>query len=329
MGRRSGCACHVCASLVSFSLLSHSDSLTLSSNSIIAGRRLAGSYYTFRIDSLTARLKDYQAERAKTIQKLKDATKYDSTLELIEKYGGEQKKDKDAKNAKQATGAQKQQQQQQQQDGSSNSAQQSPANRTRMAPPPTANIQHRAPASPSPLSNAPSPAPVHSPSPLEPGAEFAPNAFAAAASPPPPPSFVQQNANVAGGGESHWYDRIFDVLLGEDETAAKNRIVLLCSACRLVNGQAPPGTTSLADVGVWRCMACHAKNGVENEGKRIVEEVLAGEGGDVAGDDDEDSEDAKVEEHDIPEAKGDGEVSASGMDGPAAGVKKRRAKKGN
>jgi hypothetical protein len=287
--------------------------------SIIAGRQLAGSYYTFRIDSLTTRLQDYQSERAKTIQKLKDATKYDSTLELIEKYGGEQQKKDKEKAAKADKKSAKNQDAQ---------SQQSSPNRTRMAPPPTANIQPR---NPSPLSNAPSPVPAHSPNTLEPGAEFAPNAYAAAASPPPPPSFAPNSMAAGAGVESHWYDRVFDVLLGEDETAAKNRIVLLCAACKLVNGQAPPGTRSLAEVGLWRCMACHAKNGVENEGKRIMEEVLGSKGEDEIEDDGEgEDEEHSVEEEaaaaDIPE--GEEDVLATGADGPAAGVKKRRAKKG-
>lgn len=80
------------------------------------------------------------------------------------------------------------------------------------------------------------------------------------------------------GLQNHWYDRIMDTLLGEDETAAKNRIVLICKQCRLVNGQAPPGTNSLAEVGLWKCMGCGASNGEENEGKRIVKEVLGGRG---------------------------------------------------
>lgn len=65
-----------------------------------------------------------------------------------------------------------------------------------------------------------------------------------------------------------------DLLLGEDETASKNRIVLICKQCRLVNGQAPPGTNSLAELGMWKCMACGAMNGEVDEGKRLVREVL-------------------------------------------------------
>jgi hypothetical protein len=77
-----------------------------------------------------------------------------------------------------------------------------------------------------------------------------------------------------GASASNWYDRVLDLLLGEDETAPKNRIVLLCKQCRLVNGQAPPGTKSLAEVGLWKCMACGASNGEIDEGSRIVREVL-------------------------------------------------------
>lgn len=65
-----------------------------------------------------------------------------------------------------------------------------------------------------------------------------------------------------------------DLLLGEDETASKNRIVLICKECRLVNGQAPPGTNSLAALGAWKCMACGTTNGEVDEGKRLVKEVL-------------------------------------------------------
>ena len=64
-------------------------------------------------------------------------------------------------------------------------------------------------------------------------------------------------------------------MLGEDETAAKNRLVLLCSKCRLVNGQAPPGVRTLEELGRWRCSACSAWNGVESEGTKVVKEITA------------------------------------------------------
>ena len=50
-----------------------------------------------------------------------------------------------------------------------------------------------------------------------------------------------------------------DVLLGEDETLPRARLALICSNCRLVNGQAPPGVKRLEDVGKWRCGGCGAK----------------------------------------------------------------------
>src|SRR6201999_565343 len=100
-------------------------------------------------------------------------------------------------------------------------------------------------------------------SPDSPG--FAPNAFSDL---PPQASTTYQQA-------PHWYDRILDVLLGEDETAAKNRLVLLCNKCRLVNGQAPPGVRTLEELGRWRCSGCGAWNGVESEGAKVVKAVAA------------------------------------------------------
>lgn len=88
----------------------------------------------------------------------------------------------------------------------------------------------------------------------EPG--FAPNAF-----PSSPPQYVEQ---------SHWYDRLLDVLLGEDETQPKNRLALICSTCRIVNGQAPPGVKTLEELGRWRCGNCGAWNGEESEAKKVL-----------------------------------------------------------
>ena len=92
---------------------------------------------------------------------------------------------------------------------------------------------------------------------------FAPNAFSDL--PPQTSTTYQQTPN--------WYDRILDVLLGDDETAAKNRLVLLCSKCRLVNGQAPPGIRTLEDLGRWRCSGCGSWNGVESEAAKVVKEM--------------------------------------------------------
>jgi hypothetical protein len=97
-----------------------------------------------------------------------------------------------------------------------------------------------------------------------PQAEFAPNAF-----PAPPQYALGDSANLDG----HWYDRVLDLLLGEDETSPKNRLVLICQNCRLVNGQAPPGTKTLSDLGKWRCFGCGSINGEEDEAVKAVKEM--------------------------------------------------------
>ncbi|KAH8178866.1 putative integral membrane zinc-ribbon metal-binding protein [Sarocladium implicatum] len=282
-------------------------------------RKTLGAYYNFRIDSLSAKLKDQQTERANTIQKLKDATKYDSTLELIEKYGGAdgkpKSKSKDGDDAADDAGRGKKQR---------HSNVGPMPGRTMMPPPPTANIQRRVsstPGSPPPMSPQ---GPAHDP--MEPTAEFAPNAGAGPvdqrhSGPPYPDTAFPTMPPAPESG--HWYDRIFDVLLGEDEAAPKNRIVLICQACRIVNGQAPPGTRSLTELGLWRCMSCGASNGVEreDEGKRIVREVLQDSPAtaEPIGTDDKTSEDEAAE----PEMQS---IDDTPDDGPAAAVRKRRTK---
>ncbi|TDZ27698.1 Endoplasmic reticulum junction formation protein lunapark [Colletotrichum spinosum] len=227
-------------------------------------RTTVTALFNYRIDKLSNRLKEQQADRAKTIQKLKDATKYDTTLQLLEKYGGGDGK---GKNKKQTSG-----------DEGKKPRQQAPkpqheGGRTFLPPPPTANIQRPGSGVP-PADFQRQQPPRQQPSPsLEPTEEFAPNAYGAGHQPPPPPPQSQQFAQV-DGGSSHWYDRIMDLLLGEDETATKNRIALICAHCRLVNGQAPPGTKSLSELGTWRCMGCGDKNGEMDEGQRILQEVL-------------------------------------------------------
>jgi hypothetical protein len=271
-------------------------------NRIYATRTIITSYFKFRIDSTSARLKTHQEERTKTIQKLKDATKYDSTMELIEKYGGENKP-KGNKKDKTAEGEEVQ---------GKNPRKQVPGHpgRTNLPPPPTANIVRQ------PDTQQQQQQQQQDGQPLETNAEFAPNAYTG--SPPPPAPRINHQTYMTP--ETHWYDRIFDVLLGEDETAAKNRFALICDSCRLVNGQAPPGTKSLSEVGMWRCMSCGATNGEVDEGKRIIEEVLATK-------DDEGealSEPEPEPEDDVAEKDG---AKATGSEGPASSVKARRRNK--
>ncbi|KAF2814081.1 uncharacterized protein BDZ99DRAFT_459812 [Mytilinidion resinicola] len=219
------------------------------------------TYYDYRISNTQLYLNSLYKERDATIERLKQATKYNSTQQLLEKYGSPppkpEKSPSDAPaNRRKSEGPQKQGQ------------------RTNMPPPPTANIPRPGislPSTPQRPGSAASLRPSSSrsdarsddmpppPPPKDmPGAEFAPNAFA------PPELARQYTASSASSfTQSRWYDRILDVLLGEDETQPKNRLALICSECRLVNGQAPPGTRTLEDVGRWRCAGCRAWNGRE------------------------------------------------------------------
>lgn len=291
-------------------------------------RTAVTAFFNFRIDTLSTRLKEQQIDREKTIQKLKDATKYDTTLELLEKYGGTGNKTKKGR-----TGPEND-------DGPGGQGKKNPGGkggrRTNIPPPATANIQRGGSRPSTSGSGTPQPggpggilgpAPSHYPQQqhppplaqaLEPSAEFAPNAFGPGSEPP-----THNYAPVqARAGESHWYDRMMELLLGEDETAAKNRFVLICQRCRLVNGQAAPGTKSLADVGGWKCMACGAMNGEVDEGKRIVDEVLAKQaavnetGTDRQGDEelvwDDESDLVEVESNGSPPAKGKGKGKKKG-----------------
>ena len=235
---------------------------------IIGLRWILNAWYDYRIKSVQSRLQDATKEREKVIEKLKIATKYDSTQQLLDKYGGggagskeSQQQQQDGKGSKrkpsgrQSLPAQFQQQQQQ-------------GARTAFAPPPTANIAGRQPPPANPLDARLRSATLNSaPPPQAANESFAPNAFPSHSAPPP-----QQTSQYAPS-QPAWYDRIMDVILGEDETQAKNRIALICSQCRLVNGQAPPGVRSLEDVGRWRCKECGTMNGVESEVGKVLQQA--------------------------------------------------------
>ncbi|KAF4634964.1 hypothetical protein G7Y89_g3140 [Cudoniella acicularis] len=237
--------------------------ILLTHSSIYLIRKGITAYYTFRVDTVTQRLEDQQAERTKTIDKLKAATKYDSTQELLEKYGGAPPASK-PKKQKAPSKSPKAVQDQVQRVGTG-------------PPPPTANISRSGqnqvpvpsqPSTPQQASNRVPPhlissSPITPPQPVGPP-EFAPNAF------PASPQYANSGELAA---EGHWYDRVLDLLLGEDETSPKNRVALICQNCRLVNGQAPPGTKSLAELGKWRCFGCGAWNGEEDEAAKVVQEI--------------------------------------------------------
>jgi len=226
-------------------------------DSIYLVRTGIDAYYTYRINSTSHRLEEQQTERAKTIDKLKAATKYNSTQQLLEKYSGESPKPSPKPKGQQSPSAAKKFQK--------------PTGRTSMGPPPTANIPSNRPPSQPPTPQPTQPQPRLLPQlqnspmmPLRAGPpEFAPNAFS---------STPQYDMSVSNS-DGKWYDRILDLLLGEDEISAKNRVVLICENCRLVNGQAPPGVKRLEDLGKWRCIGCGVWNGQQDEGAKVVEEM--------------------------------------------------------
>ncbi|KFA73288.1 hypothetical protein S40288_07238 [Stachybotrys chartarum IBT 40288] len=276
-------------------------------------RKAVAAYYNFRIETLSTRVREQREERAKTIQKLKQATKYDSTQELIEKYGGIDGQQKEEP-AHGDDGDEPKPRNQKVNDTRRNSS-----GRLLMPLPATANVQRPGSRPGTPHINQ-SPQMHQASNFMEPSAEFAPNADFV---PDHYPSAAQSpvNAQQYGGfsapppAEHHWYDRVFDLLLGEDETAPKNRIVLICKTCRLVNGQAPPGTRALSDLGVWKCIACGTPNGEEDEGRRIMKEVLGSA-----------QKHERVERTVSPQPETVGEDEDEEDDGPAASVRKRRGK---
>ncbi|RMZ81726.1 hypothetical protein DV738_g2103, partial [Chaetothyriales sp. CBS 135597] len=236
---------------------------------IFAVRQLITLFFDWRIARQQSYLEQLQKQREEKIADLKKATKYDSTQELLQKYGASPPPPKQQSSPGQ------------QQQGAKRKAvePQEQVQRTGILPPPTANIRgrpggqlatpQRSVAAPvSPESGVPFGTPQaysRSPVPFSPDAPgFAPDGFNI---PPPtaPPAYSQP---------AQWYDRILDVLLGEDETAAKNRFALICSNCRLVNGQAPPGAKTLEEVGRWRCSSCGTMNGEERRTTTARENAL-------------------------------------------------------
>lgn len=226
------------------------------------------TYYEYRTSSVQSRLSELQKQRDSTIEKLKAATKYNDTQDLLKKYGGTP-----GPKAKPAPASERKTNPKQggvPKDG-----------RTTHVPPPTANIPGRngsatftnTPPRLAPLNrgfidheiytaSGVTPPPQDLVTPPRVFEDFAPNAFPAA------PEYSQINER------SRWYDRITDALLGEDETSPRARLALICDKCRLVNGQAPPGVRRLEDVGKWRCGGCGATKYVHPVLKDISEWIL-------------------------------------------------------
>ena len=225
------------------------------------------TYYSYRASTNQKNLDGLQKQRDATIDKLKAATKYDTTQELLKKYGGTPTpKGKPTGNAGQTS--------------SPNPATLKVA-RTAITPPPTANIPGRnLPAS---VQNTPERSKATTQRPVEQNTSFLPMAMASTRQRPSvfqdksadfaPNAFSTTPQYIQADQGARWYDRIMDVLLGEDEMQPRNRLALICGHCRLVNGQAPPGIKRLEDVGKWHCSGCGTMNGEETDAEKIVAEI--------------------------------------------------------
>lgn len=227
--------------------------LTLTSARLYGVRRILSAVYNYRISKSQAYLDSLYQEKDVTIKKLKQATKYDSTQQLLDKYGERKSPPKKERGP------------------AADQNRRASAERVFIVPPPTANIPRNRPSLPPGPANIPEDpsrrasggphSPPDGPRQPEPDVteEFAPNAF-------------DQSAQYArpGPAERRWFDRILDSVMGEDETLAMQRLALVCSKCRLVNGLAPPGVRTMEEVGKWRCRECGSWNGEEPEIIKIV-----------------------------------------------------------
>ncbi|KAF8250807.1 hypothetical protein K440DRAFT_659067 [Wilcoxina mikolae CBS 423.85] len=228
-------------------------------------RKLLDFYYGRRIASTESKLEELQMEQRTTIEKLKAATKYSTTQSLIEKYGDtttgvavtpkqENKKVLSTGPVSKGPLPQPHQPSQQQQipplppmltPDQIRVQQQLLAQQKAGIPPQygqgqPGNAQPRPPTGPQ----------THQPNP--------PQILHMQGQTQPP---SQQHLQPEEATAPKWYDRILDVVLGEDEMSAKNRLALICKNCKMVNGLAPPGTRSLDDMDQWGCARCGTMNG--------------------------------------------------------------------
>jgi Predicted integral membrane zinc-ribbon metal-binding protein len=98
---------------------------------------------------------------------------------------------------------------------------------------------------------------------------FHPSAF----SPPPSPTIPAQQHSKT------FFDRVLDLLVGEDENAADHRYALICRHCRAHNGLAPPGERG--DSVGYLCGRCGGWNGPEPNKQKEKSESTGKDGGDV------------------------------------------------
>ena len=218
-------------------------------------RRTLEASYGGWISSTESKLEELQSRQRATIEKLKAATKYSTTQSLIEKYGN-------------TAGAPVQKPQSEKPKGPSRTPTQTQRHTPQQPPAPTRplvptpeqiRIQEQLLAQQRvgiPPQHGKAQPPNQQP---QPPADLLRRQNLEMQSQTQPPS--RQHLQPEEATAPRWYDRILDVVLGEDETSAKNRYALICKNCRMVNGLAPPGTRTLDDMGDWGCARCGAMNG--------------------------------------------------------------------
>ncbi|KAJ5691808.1 hypothetical protein N7462_001231 [Penicillium macrosclerotiorum] len=225
-------------------------------------RTIAARLFDYRVARSQRQLDDLHKQRNETIEKLKTATRYNSTQQLLDKYGGETPKA--SSGPKNVSGGL--------QESTPSQKQQQPVTRTGLPPPPTANIRRPSGQVPAGPGNPPSPPPFDIPVQQQTVPNTPPSAHTAPHPPADEPGFAPNAFSSPGQyiEQPHWYDRLLDVLLGEDEMQPRNRMAMICTSCRLVNGQAPPGIKTPEELGQWRCGSCGAWNGAESETAKIL-----------------------------------------------------------
>ncbi|KAJ5110559.1 hypothetical protein N7532_001094 [Penicillium argentinense] len=227
-------------------------------------RDLTSRLFSYRISRTERQLEHLQQQRDETIEKLKVATKYDSTQQLLDKYDGksppqsptnmprgESNKDKKGKQGQNAPGP----------------------GRTNLPPPPTANIRPRPPpdgASPPPfleppLSRNPGPESMTNRLTNYPGELGKPHGPEGIPYPeetqvPSQQPYQQRPVDQAmfNPTPSFW-GRCVNLMLGEDDIS--HRMVMLCARCKLINGHAPLEVHTAQELGQWQCMRCGTING--------------------------------------------------------------------
>ncbi|KAG5358879.1 Protein lunapark [Yarrowia sp. E02] len=209
------------------------------------------------------RIKYLRQQQEGKLEELKQKTGFYSTKAIVDRY---EPKKKEAK---------KPVQQQPKQNAATNNRQ--------GVPPPTANVPRNIP----PTANVPRNIPPTANVPVVKGPDSGPAGASVPSIPKPVPvseeevlaakkSLDKAGASSApvstGPYQRQWFDRVLDLLVGEDESAAQNRQALICSKCFTHNGLAPFGKTA-AEIR-YKCPSCGEWNGnvVPSEVAELVEE---------------------------------------------------------